>query len=200
MAFLFGLHFERGGEPPLGVFELLNRFVMAADIVSLSEGQALYLLPELTKDPVKRDLYRMLSHPALRAGSGEISTSLGMVNSLLMMYASECSLSDMDMEFHAASQREEGEDENEFFEKLMDLHALCGYIHTTNYVRSRFLQGLSRKVRFSVRIHVAHYPSFRSRRSCNMHYGRGITCGGSLPPVWRSSAPSKSRGVALSTR
>lgn len=56
----FGQKQERGGSPPLQVFEFLNRFVKACNDNSVSEGRALYLLPEFTRGELKRDLYSLL--------------------------------------------------------------------------------------------------------------------------------------------
>ena len=48
---------EWDGTPALGVFEFLNRFVKAGNDNDVSEGRALYLLPEFTKGGLKRELY-----------------------------------------------------------------------------------------------------------------------------------------------
>lgn len=42
------------------MFEFLNSFVFTANVCDLSEGQAVYVLPEFTKDTLKGLLYRML--------------------------------------------------------------------------------------------------------------------------------------------
>jgi len=53
----FGRDAEWDGTPALGVFEFLNRFVKAGNDNDVSEGKALYLLPEFTKGDLKRELY-----------------------------------------------------------------------------------------------------------------------------------------------
>lgn len=80
-----------------------------------------------------------------------------MVTWRLKSYADECALSDKDAEFHAAFQREDGETERSFYKRVMDLHALCRYIHSRIYVRSRFLQGLWWQARFGARNLVAEH-------------------------------------------
>jgi len=47
---------EWDGTPALGVFEFWNRFVKAGNDNDVSEGRALYLLPEFTKGDFKREL------------------------------------------------------------------------------------------------------------------------------------------------
>jgi len=78
----------------------------------MSEGRALYLLPEFTKGDLKRELYTIM--PSLQGGrGGEVSSYTELVNWLLRKYADEQSLSDQDALFHGAAQ-EDGETENDF--------------------------------------------------------------------------------------
>jgi len=136
----FGRDAEWDGTPALGVFEFLNRFVKAGNDNDLSEGRALYLLPEFTKGALKRELYTIM--PSLQGGrSGEVSSYMELVNWLLRKYADEQSLSDQDALFHGASQ-EEGETENDSYVLLRGLRSLCGYIHTEGQMKSRYMQGL----------------------------------------------------------
>jgi len=147
----FGRESEWDGTPALGVFEFLSRFVKAANDNDVSEGRALYLLPEFTKGDLKRELYAIM--PSLQGGrSGEVSSYLELVNWLLRKYADEQSLSDQDALFHAASQRDD-ETESEYYVRLRGLRRLCGYIHTEGQMKSRFMQGLWWEVRADVREH-----------------------------------------------
>jgi len=147
----FGLDAEWDGTPALGVFEFLNRFVKAGNDNDVSEGKALYLLPEFTKGDLKRELYTIM--PSLQGGrSGEISFYVELVNWLLRTYADEQSLSDQDALFHGASQ-EDGETENDFYVRLRGLRRLCGYIHTQGQMKSRFMQGIGWEIRADVREH-----------------------------------------------
>jgi len=113
---IFGRDAEWDGTPALGVVEFLNRFVKERNDNDVSEGRALYLLPEFTKGDLKRDLYTIM--PSLQGGrSGEVSSYMELVNWLLRKYADEQSLSDQGALFHGASQ-EDGESENDFYVRL----------------------------------------------------------------------------------
>lgn len=145
----FGRETEWDGNPPLGVFEFLNRFVKACDDNDVSEGRALYLLPEFTKGDLKRELYTLMpSHDGGKVT--EVTTYLELVNWLLRKYADEQRLSDQDAEFHQAAQKD-NETETQYFQRLTALRRLCGYIHTASQLKSRFIQGLWWEVRADAR-------------------------------------------------
>jgi len=113
---IFGRDAEWDGTPALGVFEFLNRFVKAGNDNDVSEGRALYRLPEFTKGDLKRVLYTIM--PSLQGGrSREVSSYMELVNWLLRKYADEQALSDQDALFHGPSQ-EEGETGNDFYVRL----------------------------------------------------------------------------------
>jgi len=98
----FGRDAEWDGTPALGVFGFLNRCVKAGNDNDVSEGRALYLLPEFTKGDLERESYTIM--PSLQGGrSGEVSSFMELVNWLLRKYADEQSLSDQDALFHGAS-------------------------------------------------------------------------------------------------
>jgi len=87
----FGRDAEWDGTPDLGVFEFLNRFVKPGNDNDVSEGRALYLLPEFTKGDLKREVYTIM--PSLQGGrSREVSSYMKLVNWLLHKYADEQSL------------------------------------------------------------------------------------------------------------
>jgi len=147
----FGRDTEWDGTPALGVFEFLSRFVKAGNNNDVSEGRALYLLPEFTKGDLKRELYTIM--PSLQGGrSGEVSSYLGLINWLLRKNADENSLSDKDALFHGAAQ-EADETESEYYVRLRGLRRLCGYIHTEGQMKSRHMLGLGWEVRAGVREH-----------------------------------------------
>jgi len=147
----FGRDAEWDGTPALGVFEFLSRFVKAGDDNDVSEGRALYLLPEFTKGDLKRELYTIMQ--SLQGGrSGEVSSYLELINWLLRKCADEQSLSDQDALFHGAAQ-EADETESEYYIRLRGLRRLCGYIHTEGQMKSRYMQGLGWEVRVDVREH-----------------------------------------------
>ncbi|GAB0497429.1 hypothetical protein MMPV_008762 [Pyropia vietnamensis] len=147
----FGNRAEWTGEPPLQVFDFLNRFVKACDDNSVSEGRALYLLPEFTAGDLRRELLSLLPSSA-KGREGEVSSYLGLVNWLLRSYADEISLSEKVLEFNAATQ-EEGEEETQFYARLRRLNAECGYIFGQGPLKGRFLQGLSWEIQTAVREH-----------------------------------------------
>jgi len=108
----FGRDAEWDGTPASGVFEFLSRFVKAGDDNDVSEGRVLYLLPEITKGDLKRELYTIM--PSLQGErSGEVSSYLKLINWLLRRYADEQSLSDHDALFYGATQ-EADETEREY--------------------------------------------------------------------------------------
>ena len=57
---------EWDGTPALRVFGSLNRHVKAGNDNDVSEGRALYLLPEFNKGDLKRELYTIM--PSLQGG------------------------------------------------------------------------------------------------------------------------------------
>lgn len=124
MANLFGRGSEFGGNPPLGVFEFLNRFQKAADDHNVSEARRLYLLPEFTKDPLKRELLSLLSFKQEGERPGETSSYLEVVIWLVRTYATEDKVHAQEAEFSSASQDLE-EDENAFYTRLREIHAKC---------------------------------------------------------------------------
>jgi len=86
--------------------------VKAGDDNDVSEGRVLYLLPEITKGDLKRELYTTM--PSLQGErSGEVSSYLELINWLLRKYADEKSLSDHDALFYGATQ-EADETEREY--------------------------------------------------------------------------------------
>jgi len=147
----FGRDAEWDGTPALGVFEFLNRFVKERNDNDVSEGRALYLIPEFTKGDLKREMYTIM--PSLQGGrSGEVSSYMELVNWLLRKYADEQSLSDQDVLFHGASQ-EDREAENDFYVRFRGFHRLCGHIHTEGKMKRRYMQGLGWEIRADVREH-----------------------------------------------
>jgi len=105
----FGRDAEWSGTPSLSVFEIPSPFGKAGDDKDVSEGRALYLLPEFTKGDLKRELYTII--PSLLGGRREeVSSYVELINWLLRKYADEQSLSDQDALFHGAAQ---GADEAE---------------------------------------------------------------------------------------
>lgn len=51
---------EFRGDPPVGVFEFLNRLVKEADDQNVPEARGLYLIPEVAKEPLKGELLSLL--------------------------------------------------------------------------------------------------------------------------------------------
>jgi len=147
----FGRDAEWDGTPALGVFELLSRFVKAGDDNDVSEGKALYLLPDFTKGDLKRKLYT--SMPSLEGERrGEVRSYLELINWLLRTYADEQSPSDQDALLHGAAQ-EADETESDYYIRVRELRCLCGYIHTEGQMKSRFMQGLGWEIRADMREH-----------------------------------------------
>ncbi|GAB0498840.1 hypothetical protein MMPV_010193 [Pyropia vietnamensis] len=149
LSITFGSEGKWDGTPPLGVFEFLNRFKKACDDHGLSEGCALYLLPEFTQGDLKRELLSLL--PSIAGGrTGEVTSYLEMVNWLLRCYAEEEVISSQVALYNAISQKED-ETETAFYRRVRDANALCGYIHTPSQVKGRFMQGAWWEVRTDIR-------------------------------------------------
>jgi len=147
----FGRDAEWDVTPAVGVFGFLNRFVKARNHTDVSEGRALYVLPDLTKGDLKRKLYTIM--PFFQgARSGEVRSYTEVVNWLLRKYADEQSLRNQDALFHEASQ-EDGETEIDFYVRRRGFRRLCGYIRTEEQMKSRYMQGLSWEIRADVREH-----------------------------------------------
>jgi len=131
---------EWDGMPALVVFEFFSRFVKAGDDNDVSEGRALYLLPEFSKGTLKRELYTIM--PSLQGGrSAEVSSYVELINWLLRKYADEQSLSDQDALFHGAAQGAD-ETENDHYVHLRGLRRLCIFIHLEGQMDSRYMHGL----------------------------------------------------------
>lgn len=151
IAVMFGRESEWNGTPPLEVFEILNRFRKACYDNNLSEGWALYILPEFTEGDLKKERIALL--PSKAGGrTEEVSSYLQLVNCLFRRYADEKTLSTQVVEFNALSQ-DDGEHETAFYLRTRHENALCGYIHTPSQIQGRFMQGLLWEVRPDVREH-----------------------------------------------
>jgi len=138
-----------GGTPELGVFQFLNLIMRTGNGDDVSEGRALYLLPQFIKCDLKREQYNIM--PSLQGGrSGEVNIYFKLVSFLLRKYADEESLSDQDAPFHGAAQ--EGEEAKlDFYERIRELRRLCGFIQTEGQMKSRYMQGLGWEVLTDVR-------------------------------------------------
>ena len=146
---------EWNGTPAFGVVEFLSRYVNAGDDNDVSEGRALYLLPEFTKGDLKRELYT--SMPSLQRGrSGEVSSYLELTKWLLRKYTNEQSLCDQESSFHGAAQRADKTD-NGYFVRVRGLHRLCSCILTAGQMRSRYMQRLGWQIRADVREHNTRF-------------------------------------------
>jgi len=164
-----GREAEWDGTPALGVFEFLSRFVKAGDDDDVSEGRALYLLPELTKGDLKRELYTIM--PSLQGGwSGEVSSYMELINWLLHKYADEQSLRNQDTLFHGDAQ-EADETESEYYVCFQGLRRLCGYMNTEGKMKSRYTQGFGWEVRADVREHNTSTIQMNLLVQCSQRMG-----------------------------
>ncbi|GAB0497360.1 hypothetical protein MMPV_008692 [Pyropia vietnamensis] len=145
----FGIRSEWDGTPPLKVFQFLRKFAKACDDNDVSEAEAFYMLQDFTKEPLRSEVMNVM--PSRHGGSpGEVSSYLELVNWLIRQHADEGTLALQVEEFNRATQTE-GEDERAFAERLRQLNVLCGFIHSQGVIKGRFVEGVHRAARASVR-------------------------------------------------
>lgn len=145
----FGPRSEWDGTPPLKVFQFLRKFSKACDDNDVTEGEAFYMLPEFTKEPLRSDVMGVM--PSRHGGNpGEVSSYMELVNYLIRLHADEATLASQVEEFNRATQNE-GEDECAFAERLRQLNVLCGFIHSQGVIKGRFVEGVHRAARATAR-------------------------------------------------
>ena len=75
----FGVHDEWDGSPSAKVFQFLRKFSKACDHNDISEGEALHILQDLTKEPLKSEVVMVMR--TRRAGNpGEVTSYLELIN------------------------------------------------------------------------------------------------------------------------
>ena len=145
----FGVRTEWDGTPPLKVFQFLRKFAKACDDNDVSEAEAFYMLQDFTKEPLRSEVMNVM--PSRHGGSpGEVASYLELVNWLIRMHADEATLALQVEEFNRATQSA-GEDERTFAERLRQLNVLCGFVHPQGVVKGRFVEGVHRAARATVR-------------------------------------------------
>lgn len=145
----FGVRSEWDGTPPLKVFQFLRKFAKACDDNDVSEAEAFFMLQDFTKEPLRSEVMSVM--PSRHGGNpGEVSSYLELINWLLRYHADEASLAAQVEEFNRATQTE-GEDERTFAERLRQLNVLCGFIHPQGVIKGRFVEGVHRAARATVR-------------------------------------------------
>lgn len=145
----FGVRSEWDGTPPLKVFQFLRKFAKACDDNDVSEAEAFFMLQDFTKEPLRSEVMSVM--PSRHGGNpGEVSSYLELINWVLRYHADEASLAAQVEEFNRATQSE-GEDERTFAERLRQLNVLCGFIHPQGVIKGRFVEGVHRSARATVR-------------------------------------------------
>jgi len=131
------------------VFQSLRKFAKACDDSFVSEGEAFYVLQDFTREPLRSEVMAVM--PTRRGGNpGEVTSYLELVNWMIRMHADEASIALRVEEFNRASQ-EDGEDELSLAERLRRLNTECGFLHESGALKGRFVEGVHRAVRATVR-------------------------------------------------
>ncbi|GAB0498600.1 hypothetical protein MMPV_009946 [Pyropia vietnamensis] len=131
----FGVRSEWDGTPPLKVFQFLP--------------EAFFMLQDFTKEPLRSEVMSVM--PSRHGGNpGEVNSYLELINWMLRYHADEASLAAQVEEFIRATQTP-GEGERTFAERLRQLNVLCGFIHPQGVIKGRFVEGVHRAARVTVR-------------------------------------------------
>ncbi|GAB0494152.1 hypothetical protein MMPV_005442 [Pyropia vietnamensis] len=145
----FGVRSEWDGTPPLKVFQFLRKFAKACDDNNVSEAEAFFMLQDFTKEPLRSEVMSVM--PSRHGGNpGEVNSYLELINWMLRYHADEASLAAQVEEFNRATQTP-GESERTFAERLRQLNVLCGFIHPQGVIKGRFVEGVHRAARVTVR-------------------------------------------------
>jgi len=127
----------------------LRKFAKAFDDNDISEGEAFYILQDFTKEPLKSEV--MIAMPTRRAGNpGEVTFYLELITWKLRRHAEEASVATLVETLNVAVQRED-EDELSFAERLGRLKTECGFMYGEGALKTRFVEGVHRAVRATVR-------------------------------------------------
>ncbi|GAB0498123.1 hypothetical protein MMPV_009464 [Pyropia vietnamensis] len=145
----FGIRSEWDGTPPLKVFQFLRKFAKACDDNDVSEAEAFFMLQDFTKEPLRSEVMSVM--PSRHGGNpGAVNSYLELINWMLRYHADEASLAAQVEEFNRATQTP-GESERTFAERLRQLNVLCGFIHPQGVIKGRFVEGVHRAARVTVR-------------------------------------------------
>ncbi|GAB0498452.1 hypothetical protein MMPV_009796 [Pyropia vietnamensis] len=145
----FGVRSEWDGTPPLKVFQFLRKIAKACDDNDVSEAEAFFMLQDFTKEPLRSEVMSVM--PSRHGGNpGEVNSYLELINWMLRYHADEASLAAQVEEFNRATQTP-GESERTFAERLRQLNVLCGFIHPQGVIKGRFVEGVHRAARVTVR-------------------------------------------------
>jgi len=145
----FGVRDEMDGSPPAEVFQFLRKFSKACDDNDISEGEAFYILPDFTKEPLKSEV--MMVMPTRRANNpGEVTSYLELINEMLRRHVDEASVATLVDTLNVAVQRDE-EDELSFAERLRRLDFEYGFMYGEGALKGRFVEGVHQAARATVR-------------------------------------------------
>ena len=145
----FGKHDEWDGSRPARVFQFLRKVVKACDDNDIFEGEAIYILQDFTKEPLKSEV--MMVMPTRRAGNpGEVTSYLERINWMLRRHVDEASVATLVETVNVAVQRAD-EGELSFAERLRRLNTECGFMYGEGALKGRFVEGVHRAARATVR-------------------------------------------------
>jgi len=127
----------------------LCKFAKACDDNGISEGEAIYILQDFTKEPLKSEV--MMVMPTRRAANpGEVTSYRELINWMLRRHVEEASVSTLVETLNVAVQRDD-EEELSFAERLRRLNTECGLTYGEGALKGRFVEGVHRAARATVR-------------------------------------------------
>jgi len=141
----FGVHDEWDGSPPAKFLQFLRTFAKACDENYISEGEALYILQDSTKEPLKSEL--MLVMPTRPEDNpGEVIFYLELINWMLRRHVDEASVETLVETLNISVQRDD-EDKLSFAEQLRRLNTECGFMYGEGALKGLFAEGVDRAAR-----------------------------------------------------
>jgi len=127
----------------------LRKFAKACDDNDISEGEALYILQDFTKELLKLEV--MMAMPTRPAGNpGEATSYLELINWMLRRHIGEASVETLVETLNVAVQRDD-EDELSLAERLRRLNTECGFMYGEGALKGRLVEGVHRDARATVR-------------------------------------------------
>jgi len=145
----FGVRSEWDRTPALKVFQFLHKFAKACDDNDVSEAEAFYMVQDFTKEPLRTEVMNVM--PSRHGGNpGEVSSNLVLVNWMLRRHVDEADLAAQAELFNRARQGAD-EDKLSFSERLRQMNVLCWFIHSQGVIKGRFVEGVHKAARATVR-------------------------------------------------
>ena len=161
MMFSFGGTPVFNGKESLKVFSWLRKFVKACDDNDVSEGMALYLIPNFLAGEAETRFTRNLPKSDGRAGRESLSSFPEAVNWFLSTYAEPHALGLAQDKFSRATLAD-NESVDAFAGRLRALAELCGNIHSEVTMKQQLIQGLPDYLRTDTFVYNSAQRSYQN--------------------------------------